>query len=303
MSALVLVRTALCVMPPESPAVHTDPTAELALRTATSRSEDDPVAPFCALPTSSPTPVLMPQAPNGRPPHDLPEDVTARFYDAVAARYDAQVDRRTDNLQVRLSFCERVASIAGPGGLILDFGCGTGIDAAWYAARGHRVVAYDISPAMVDVLRERCKSEIESGRVTPTAGPLAAMTNALEEAGQVAAIAANFAVLNHVRELKPLLQILASHLASGGALVACVLNPFYRRDMLQAWWWRNALRSFGKGAIQMSSNVTTYRHFVGAMRRAAGPEFVLEDVCAAGGSKLLGTLDSNFLFVVLRRLS
>lgn len=235
------------------------------------------------------------------PPHGAPGDLTARFYDAVAADYDSLVDGRIDNVEMRLSFCERVVSVAGPGGVILDFGCGTGTDAAWYAARGHRVMAYDVSPGMVEVFRERCKNEIESGRITLTVGPLDAMQRALEESGQVAAISANFAVLNHVRELKPVLQRLASHLLPEGALVASVLNPFYRRDMLRAWWWRSALRSPWTGVIQQDGKVTSYRHFVGVIRKAAEPGFVLEEVRAARAGALLGALDSSFLFVILRR--
>lgn len=227
--------------------------------------------------------------------------MTARFYDAVAADYDALVDGRIDNVEMRLSFCERVVSIAQPGGLILDFGCGTGTDAAWYAARGHRVMAYDTSPGMVEVFRERCKNEIESGCITLTVGPLDALRRALEGSGQIAAISANFAVLNHVRELKPLLQQLASHLLPEGALVASVLNPFYRRDMLQAWWWRGALRSPWTGAIQRNGKVTTHRHFMGAMRKAAEPGFALEEVRAARTGALPGALESDFLFVILRR--
>lgn len=228
-------------------------------------------------------------------------DKTARFYDAVAAEYDALVDGRPDNVQLRSSFCERVAAVAGPGGAILDFGCGTGTDAAWYAARGHQVVAYDVSPGMVEVLRERCRNDVESGRITLAVGGLDAMERALAGGRQVAAIAANFAVLNHVRDLKPLLHQLASHLTAGGALVACVLNPFYRQDMRRAWWWRSALRSLGAGPIQQDGKVTSYRHFAHALHKAAEPRFVLEEVRAARAGALLGALDSEFLFVVLRR--
>jgi SAM-dependent methyltransferase len=240
-----------------------------------------------------------------RPTEDLARqgihgEMTTRFYDAVAADYDALVGQ-ADGVELRLAFCERVASIAGPGGLILDFGCGTGIDAAWYAARGHRVVAYDISSGMVDVLRARCRNEIESGQVILAVDSLDALALALEACGRVAAIAANFAVLNHVRDLKPLLQQLGSHLAPGGALVANVLNPFYRHDMRRAWWWRSAWRSRGAGPIQQDGKVTCYKHFVGAMRKATEPHFIVEEVRAARAHALLGALDSTFLFVNLRK--
>jgi ubiquinone/menaquinone biosynthesis C-methylase UbiE len=53
-----------------------------------------------------------------------------------------------------------VSALVGTGGTILDFGCGTGTDAAWYAERGHRVVAYDVSSGMVEVLREQLAEAI-----------------------------------------------------------------------------------------------------------------------------------------------
>lgn len=233
--------------------------------------------------------------------HGASADMTARFYDEVAADYDALVCGPADNIEMRLSFCRRVASVAGPGGVILDFGCGTGIDAAWYAARGHRVIAYDVSSGMVEVLRERCANQIESGQVTLAVGSLGALVHALQAEGQVAAIAANFAVLNHVRELQPLLQQLGPHLAPGGAMVANVLNPFYRRDMRRGWWWVSVWRSGGAGPIQRDGKVTSYRHLVGAMRKAAEPGFLLEEVRAARAHALLGALDSEFLFVNFRK--
>lgn len=230
-------------------------------------------------------------------------DTIARFYDAAATGYDALVDGRDNNVAVRLSFCERVASIAGPGGHILDFGCGTGTDAAWYAARGHRVIAYDVSAGMVDVLRQRCRSEIEAGLITPVVGLLDALEIALEGSPPVETISANFAVLSHVCELKPLLQRLASHVKPGGALVASVLNPFYRQEMRQGWWWRSAFRSIRTGSIELQGQAASYRHFVGTIRQASEPYFVLAEVRAASGGMLLGALNSHFLFIVLRRRS
>ncbi|PTT78581.1 hypothetical protein DBR42_23270 [Pelomonas sp. HMWF004] len=222
--------------------------------------------------------------------------------DSAAAGVSRSAGSNTSRVQdARLSFRERVTSIAGAGGAILDFGCGTGTDAAWYAQRGHRVVAYDVSPGMVEVLKLRCQHDIESRRIALAVGGLDAMEHALKAGGPVAVIAANFAVLNHVQDLGPLLHQLAAHLLPGGALVGTVLNPLYRHDMRRSWWWRSAFRTLGAGPIQQNGKVTSYRHFVRAMRRAAGPEFVVEEVCAARSGTRLGMLDSDFLFVTLRR--
>src|SRR6516164_3265541 len=143
------------------------------------------------------------------------------FYDAVAARYDLEVDGLEGNAELRDVFRRRVSAMAASGP-ILDFGCGTGIDAAWYAAHGHRVIAYDPSPGMVNVLRSRCADGINQGVVLPLDGELKKLFEALKRIGPVAMVAANFAVLNHVAELRPLLQELASHLVPEGALVASV---------------------------------------------------------------------------------
>jgi SAM-dependent methyltransferase len=228
-------------------------------------------------------------------------NATARFYDLAALRYDVEVDGRPENASIRDAFRTRVSAIAGPGGLILDFGCGTGIDAAWYAARGHRVIAYDLAPRMVDVLRVRCRAEIEAGLITTLAGRIEVLVAALDRVGAVTVIAANFAVLSHVRNLGPLLQILAPHLVADGALIASVLNPFYRHDMRRAWWWHGALCSLWTGAIKFVGDVTTYRHFTRTVRRAAAPDFVVTEVSTASGNAWKDIIASNFLFLVLRK--
>ena len=119
----------------------------------------------------------------------------AAFYDRAASRYDAEVDS-TSNLKLREHFRRRVSALAGAGGTILDFGCGTGTDAGWYAMRGHPTVAYDVSSGMVDILRKRCVREIADGTVVAIAGDLNRLESELEKTAPLAAVAANFAVSN-----------------------------------------------------------------------------------------------------------
>jgi SAM-dependent methyltransferase len=231
-------------------------------------------------------------------------------YDDVAARYDIEVDGFGDNGRLRDVFRRRVSALAGVGSSILDFGCGTGSDAAWYAAQGHRVIAYDISSGMVDVLRSRCAATIREGRIVALAGGLNVLREELAQTAPVGAIAANFAVLNHVRDLSPLFRELSSHLAPGGVLVASVLNPFYQYDMKSRWWWKGLFFSIWTGSITMAGKVTTYRHFTRAIRRMAAPFFRLVEKQAstaavegisAGSAPWRISLDSNFQILVFRK--
>jgi predicted RNA methylase len=59
-----------------------------------------------------------------------------------------------------------------PGATLLDFGCGTGLDALAYSRRGYRVLAYDNSPGMITQLRHCCQAEIAAGSIAPYSNEL-----------------------------------------------------------------------------------------------------------------------------------
>jgi SAM-dependent methyltransferase len=203
---------------------------------------------------------------------------TSAYYDRTASTYDDQVDGLALNRAMREAFCARVSALAGPSGRILDFGCGTGTDAAWYAARGHPVVAYDISAGMIDVLRARCAEAIAQGRIGPVVGSLDDLERELRHRPPRDAIAANFAVLNHVHDLQPVLARLASHLRPGGVLVASLLNPLYKGEMRWRGWCKVQVMSQWSGAVTLRGDVTTYRPYLRTLRRMAEPHFTLVEV-------------------------
>ena len=68
----------------------------------------------------------------------------AAFHDKLAAHYDSHLTRPQD-LLARAAFQGLVSRHVPAGSTVLDFGCGTGIDALEYAQRGYRVLAYDNS--------------------------------------------------------------------------------------------------------------------------------------------------------------
>lgn len=200
----------------------------------------------------------------------------ARFYDAFASRYDSLLTAHPLQLWVRRAFQERVVQSMPPGSLLLDFGCGTGLDAAWYAERGYRVLAYDISAGMVEQLRRRCAGEIARGAVIPLVAPFEHFTSVVTGHPRPAAVAANYGVLNAMPRPRAFFEAVAPILAPGALLIVSVLSPFYWRDMLHAWWWAALRRSGPPRAIMTSGDgIDTHRHFLSSLTDAAGPAFRL----------------------------
>lgn len=76
----------------------------------------------------------------------------AQAYDRAAAEYDGQVQ---GDAWMRSVLWERYVRLFRPGQVVLDVGCGTGIDAFFLAQRGIRVMGMDASEAMVAQARAK----------------------------------------------------------------------------------------------------------------------------------------------------
>lgn len=70
---------------------------------------------------------------------------TIASYDLIADDYARRNAVAPDDTVRRQ---ETFATMAGEGGVVADVGCGPGRDAAWFAARGLRVVGFDASTSM-----------------------------------------------------------------------------------------------------------------------------------------------------------
>jgi len=81
-----------------------------------------------------------------------PLEILAEAYDRTAPDYDRQVQ---GDAWMRTVLWERYARLFRPGQVVLDVGCGTGIDALFLARRGIRVVGIDASVAMVAQARAK----------------------------------------------------------------------------------------------------------------------------------------------------
>jgi SAM-dependent methyltransferase len=152
---------------------------------------------------------------------------------------------------------------------LLDFGCGTGIDALKYAQSGYNVLAYDNSPGMVAELERRCKAEIAAGKITAWSEDYPSFLKHFSQAPAPSAVVSNFAVLNSINELAPLFDTFARHLAPPGWVIVSVLNPLHWQRLKTPKWWIKALRDRNGSPVYTAKPYVTYIHFLPALLRAA----------------------------------
>ncbi len=204
----------------------------------------------------------------------------AAHYDRIAPQYDSHL-ARPDDLLARAAFRDLVTRHSPPGSTLLDFGCGTGIDALEYARRGFQVLAYDNSGGMVAELKRRCEAEISSGAVQVCSGGYEAFLNHWPGWPRPQTVTANFAVLNSIRDLRPLFAAFAGWLGPQGCVIVSLLNPIHWSKVRAPRWWWNIARADSAPPVHLTEPFTSYFHFTRAVLRAA-PEFRLAGRANAG---------------------
>jgi SAM-dependent methyltransferase len=205
---------------------------------------------------------------------------SAAYYDGLAAHYDSHLTNPHDVL-ARTAFQDLVARHVLPGSTLLDFGCGTGVDALNYAQRGYRVLAYDNSAGMLAELERRCRNEIGAGAILPCSMDYLAFLNRWPEWPAPNAAVANFAALNLIRDLRPLFETFARRLTPPGWVIVSILNPIHWTKLRASRWWLHALQARGGPAVYLTRPYVSYLHFVRALLRAA-PQFHLTGRANAG---------------------
>ena len=228
-------------------------------------------------------------------------------------RYIAAMNARRSDRLTRQAFVELAMSLLAPGGLILDFGAGPGIDARAYTARGYRVCVYDTDPEMQAACERLCRDEIERGQVMlwkddfdtflrSTATPLATPPDL---------VVANFAPLNLVDSPVEVFRAFAALTAPRGRVLASVLNPWFAGDVRYRWWWTHlaALRRPGEFAVR-GRQFTVYRRTARFLSEAAAPYFRLDRIepgsPAPSGFGLrplrsLARMSSRYLFLLFSK--
>jgi SAM-dependent methyltransferase len=193
----------------------------------------------------------------------------AAFHNELAPRYDAHVSTNTCDILARQAFVELATQCLSPGSTVLDFGCGTGIDALQYARKGYRVLAYDNSAGMIAQLEQRCTAEIASGKITAWSEPYPSFLTRFLLTPPPSAVLADFAVFNSIQDLEPLFDMFAQTLAPPGWVICSLLNPLHWLKLKSPGWWLKALRERNGSPVYAADPYTIFMHFEPAVLRSA----------------------------------
>jgi ubiquinone/menaquinone biosynthesis C-methylase UbiE len=199
-----------------------------------------------------------------------PADADARFWDRIARKYAAGSIADPAGYGTTIA---RTASLLEGLGHVLETGCGTGITALRLAGNVGHITATDISPAMIDIARERL-ADSGTGNVSFQAAPSGA--EPLAAGGYDAVLAFN--VLHLVQNLDDTLAHLQAVLKPDGLLISktpCLadMNPLIRWVMIPV------MQMIGKAPHVLSF---TCGELAGALRRH-GFEIIADERHASKG--------------------
>jgi len=157
--------------------------------------------------------------------NDINESNTANAFTAQSDIFDDLYGSNTIINYKRERVRAHVLQYLNPGGTILELNSGTGEDAIYFAAKGHRVHATDISAGMQNQLKLKVEKHQLGDRVS---NELCSYTNLshLDNKGPYDLIFSNFAGLNCTDELDKVLSSLSPLLNPSGVVTLVILPKF-----------------------------------------------------------------------------
>jgi protein-L-isoaspartate O-methyltransferase len=161
-----------------------------------------------------------------RAPGSTPMPAARAAFERVAASYDSVAAGEIFGL-LRERTHAVLARTFQAGCRVLEIGCGTGLDTAFLAERGVRVLACDPAEGMVSHTTRRLAHRGLDRSATALACGLGDLTSYLDGLGEAPAfdgIVSNFGALNCVERLETLGVLTARHVRPGGALILVLMG-------------------------------------------------------------------------------
>lgn len=183
---------------------------------------------------------------------------TRRAFNRVAAGYDGPAGNNLLIQQMRAQMWQTLTTTFPAGARLLDLGCGTGIDAAYLAARGYSVLATDWSPAMVERARARLAENGLAQRAT-------ARVLGIQELDQLQGelfdgIYSDLGPLNCAPDLRHTARACAALLRPGGRIVVSVIGricPWEMAYYVAHARWKRAFLRWSARAVAVPLNGET----------------------------------------------
>ena len=205
------------------------------------------------------------------------------FYNEIAGNYDAILDQDGSNEIVRKRVKEKFISII-EGGLVLDFGGGTGRDLEWLVNNQYQVIFCEPSEGMREKAIDHYKNSALASNITFLENDKVDFSNWHINPPfsiKTDAILSDFAVINCIANIDLLFKNLAQVMKPGGHLLALVLNYTHKRT------WRWKLREFTRSLVSdrpLVKNIgykghqqTVYVYSPKHIKKASAPYF---DICS-----------------------
>jgi SAM-dependent methyltransferase len=201
---------------------------------------------------------------------------TADAFDSVAQTYDGPQGNNHLIQRMRQLTWARIDQLVPQPSTLIDIGCGTGLDAQRFAGLGHRVLATDWSPAMVQ--RAQARAASTDGRIQAVrVGAQELDVLVPDHLDSIDLAYSNFGPLNCVPDLGATGRALAQLVRPGGHAVFTVIGRWCPWEIAhyarQRRWQRLAVR-FRRGMTPVNMNGHTIwtryhtpRSFIGEWNR------------------------------------
>jgi ubiquinone/menaquinone biosynthesis C-methylase UbiE len=151
--------------------------------------------------------------------------ISKKAFDKSAEHYEKFYARSELNKRMRNIVWRYLSEIIKPGDMVLDLGCGTGIDAIFMSKLGADVIAIDISEKMIEKTMEKIKKLNLKDRVRTLVMGTGEL-HLLKDRFRFNIILSNFGPLNMEPELENTAKILYELLEDKGIMVANVINRY-----------------------------------------------------------------------------
>jgi ubiquinone/menaquinone biosynthesis C-methylase UbiE len=199
-----------------------------------------------------------------------------RGFSAMASEYDAMADTHPVVIWMRDRVRALVEAQVVPPASILEINAGSGLDAAYFAAKGYRVHATDIAPGMLAALAEKAARPETGGRLSYEALSFTELEGVAGAPYDL--VFSNLGGLNCVEDLSAVTRGIETVLRPGGKTVLVVMPPLCPWELAQGLrcHFRTARRRLERGGTVANvggAPVRVWYHPPRRLERALGPRF------------------------------